>query len=68
MHNIQSYLDPAAVIIGGGVADSHSIWWETWLSRLAAISPLSITVLPAKLGNEAGMLGAAKLIMDREQG
>ncbi|MBY0014362.1 ROK family protein [Paenibacillus typhae] len=68
VHNIQSYLDPAAVIIGGGVADSHSIWWEQWLSRLAALSPLSVKVLPARLGNEAGMLGAARLIMDREQG
>lgn len=67
VHNIQSFLDPEAIIIGGGVAESHPVWWEAWLGRLAAGSPLSITVLPARLGNEAGMLGAAKMIMDKER-
>ncbi|WNS41143.1 ROK family protein [Paenibacillus sp. MMS20-IR301] len=66
VHNIQSIMDPEAIIIGGGVADSHALWWEAWMSRLPAVSPLPVKVLPARLGNEAGMIGAARMIMNRE--
>jgi glucokinase len=42
------------------------LWWEAWLNKLAAVSPLSIQVLPATLGNEAGIIGAARMIMNKE--
>ncbi|WP_019913066.1 ROK family protein [Paenibacillus sp. HW567] len=67
MHNIQSFLDPGAIILGGGVAESHPLWWAVWMERLAETSPLSFNVLPARLGNEAGMIGAARTIMMRRK-
>ncbi|CQR53390.1 ROK family protein [Paenibacillus riograndensis] len=66
VHNIQSFFDPGAIILGGGVAESHPLWWVAWLDRLTAASPLSFNVLPARLGNEAGIIGAARMIMMRE--
>ncbi|AIQ27884.1 hypothetical protein P40081_06570 [Paenibacillus sp. FSL P4-0081] len=66
VHNIQSFMDPEAIILGGGVAESHALWWDAWMSGLAAVSPLSIKVLPAELGNDAGMIGAARMIMNKE--
>jgi glucokinase len=66
VHNIQAFWDPEAIILGGGVAESHFLWWEAWLNKLATVSPLSIQVLPAVLGNEAGIIGAARMIMNKE--
>ncbi|MBW4081504.1 ROK family protein [Paenibacillus sp. S150] len=65
VHNIQSFFDPGAIILGGGVAESHPLWRAAWMDRLAEASPLSFNVLPASLGNEAGMIGAARTIMMR---
>lgn len=66
VHNIQSLFDPEVIVLGGGVAESYSLWWETWMNKLTAASALAITVVPAKLGNEAGIIGAARMIMVKE--
>lgn len=66
-HNIQSFLDPEAIILGGGVADSHPLWLEAWKLRLAELTPLKLNLIPASLGNEAGILGAARAIMQKER-
>ncbi|MBM7661763.1 glucokinase [Bacillus mesophilus] len=62
-YNLTVSIDPDVVIIGGGVIDSKELWWDAFLEKLANYeSPISI--LPAQLGNKAGMYGAAKLAMD----
>ncbi|MBW4516678.1 MAG: ROK family protein [Timaviella obliquedivisa GSE-PSE-MK23-08B] len=62
-------LTPEAVIIGGGVCQSYEFFFPAaWLEierRVVAYSRLDVKLLRAELGNQAGMVGAAKLAWDR---
>ncbi|MFH7042280.1 ROK family protein [Paucibacter sp. JuS9] len=53
--NLFWLLDPARIVIGGGMLDARTAWWPQLQSALR------VPVQPeaAKLGNEAGLLGAA---------
>lgn len=57
-------LNPEIIIIGGGVAQSGSLLFkplkETLRKRCFAQSIRNLKVVPAKLGDQAGMIGAAK--------
>ena len=58
-------LSPDAIILGGGVAASFELFFpalktELW-RRVLPSSRENLQILPASLGNQAGMLGAAKL-------
>lgn len=59
-------LTPEAIIIGGGVSASCEFFLPSTLAeikrRVVSPSRVGLQVLPAQLGNQAGMLGAAKLI------
>ena len=67
--NVVNILDPEAIIIGGGVAQSDELFFpvikKTMQSHIA--SPLSqkTKILKAKLGNNAGAIGAALLHEDQ---
>lgn len=61
--SIQNIFDPERFIIGGGLAASKSVWWHHLLSALKEHSSKDIRITPAMLGNEAGMIGAAKLCL-----
>lgn len=64
VRNLQAAFDPDAVVIGGGVGESHSVWWDRLRLALEAdASALSVTLAPATLGNDAGIAGAARLAM-----
>ncbi|MFS0728211.1 ROK family protein [Paenibacillus sp. 1P07SE] len=63
LHSVQAMFDPERLVIGGGVAESHPLWWDSLLRRLAAISSQPIRIEPARLGNRAGQLGAARAAM-----
>ncbi len=62
-------LTPEAIIIGGGVSAS----WEFFLpsvqaeieQRVLPTSRVGLQILPAELGNSAGMVGAAKLALSK---
>ncbi len=58
-------LTPEAVIIGGGISASAEFFLPATIAeiekRVLPTSRLGLQVLTAKLGNKAGMLGAAKL-------
>ena len=60
-------LQPEAFIIGGGVAAAGAVLFDPIRAHLAdRLSPYfaeRIRVLPAKLGNRAGVIGAATLIL-----
>ncbi len=59
-------LTPEAIIIGGGISASAEFFLPSTLQeiekRVVSPSRLNLKLLKAQLGNQAGMLGAAKLI------
>lgn len=62
-------LTPEAVIIGGGVSASTEFFLpaaqQEINKRVLSTSRPDLQLLPAQLGNKAGMLGAAKLAWDK---
>ena len=62
-------LTPEAVVIGGGVSASAEFFFPTALAeierRVLPSSRAGLQLLTAELGNQAGMVGAAKLAWQR---
>ncbi len=61
--SLQAVLDMDCVVIGGGVSDSAESWWDLMMSALEPLLLKPLEVKKAKFGNEAGMLGAALLVL-----
>ena len=63
--NLIYVLTPEAVIIGGGISSSAKFFLPATVAeiekRVLPTSRVGLQVLTAELGNQAGMLGAAKL-------
>jgi len=61
-------LNPQAVIIGGGVAKAGALIFEPVIrhlyAQLSAPFKEHLMILPARFGNEAGMVGAAALALE----
>ncbi|HLT83773.1 MAG TPA: ROK family protein [Phototrophicaceae bacterium] len=60
---VATVLDPAAVVVGGGMSQAGPLWWEPMVAavRTELIEPLTdIPVLPSALGPVAAVLGAAR--------
>ena len=65
---LANVLDPAMVVIGGGVTAAGDLWWGPFEAALRAelMDPLAgLAVVPAVLGSNAAVVGAAKLAFDR---
>lgn len=64
--SVVNLLNPERVIIGGGVADAGEIFLEpvrrTLKERAMEIAGGAVEVVPAQLGNTAGVIGASLLI------
>ena len=60
-------LAPEAIIIGGGISASAKFFipsaWKEVEKRVVPASRPNLEILPAQLGNRAGMLGAARLAL-----
>jgi glucokinase len=59
-------LDPEVVVVSGGLSDAGAPWWRPMERALRAeLLPalFGLPVLPAKLGNAAAMVGAARLVL-----
>lgn len=61
-------LTPEAVIVGGGISASAEFFLPSTLKeiekRVVSPSRPGLELIEAQLGNQAGMLGAAKLVID----
>lgn len=56
--------DPELIIIGGGVGETFALWQETLANELALLTPRApFAIVPAELGDHAGLLGAAYLAL-----
>ena len=62
-------LSPEAILLGGGVAASFDRFYpslkEELFQRVLSCSRAGLVIRPATLGNQAGMIGAAKLALDK---
>ncbi|MBD2384171.1 ROK family protein [Cylindrospermum sp. FACHB-282] len=62
-------LTPQAIIIGGGVSASFEFFLPAVITeiekRVLPTSRVGLQILPAELGNSAGMVGAAKLAWEK---
>lgn len=67
--SIAYILTPEAIVLGGGISASAAYFLpalqEELYRRVLLSSPETLPVLPAQLGNQAGMVGAAKLAWDQ---
>lgn len=64
---IKNTFDPEGIIIGGGVINSKAYWWDKVIEYYIknCNNPTGTKILPAKYLNDAGMIGAAKVALDR---
>ena len=62
--SVQNLYDVEAVVIGGGLIDTRQFWWREVECQLAQKSSHvlpRLEILPARNGNQAALLGAARL-------
>jgi glucokinase len=63
---LANILDPEVVVVSGGLSDAGAPWWRP-MERALRVELLpalaGLPVLPAKLGNAAAMVGAARLVL-----
>lgn len=66
MASVVNLLNPEKIIVGGGVADAGELLMtplkETLKKRAMKIAGEAVEVVPAQLGNTAGVIGASLLI------
>ncbi len=66
--NIAWLLNPDRIVIGGGVAKAGRLLFEpirrTIRERVSAVYYDQLEVVPAELGNDAGIIGSAALALD----
>src|SRR6202023_2107343 len=61
---VVNLLDPAVVVIGGGIAEALGPRYVQWATEIAARQILAsaardVPIVASKLGDDAGLLGAA---------
>lgn len=61
--NIYHFYDPELIIIGGGIGNTFLQWQDRLEQMLNSLSTRPFIIKKAKLGNNAGILGAAKFTM-----
>lgn len=64
---LKNIFDPQGIIIGGGVINSKEYWWNKTLDYYKRYSnnPEGMEIVPAIYLNDAGMIGAAKVVFDK---
>lgn len=62
------FLDPEAIVIGGGVPQIGDLWWQHFVAGIRDFQFENVRQMPilkAELGNRAGMVGAGLLAWQR---
>ncbi len=62
-------LDPAAIIVGGGVAEAGPVWWDPLVESCRAslvTAHADLPILPAALGPRAALIGAAWMVFNQQ--
>lgn len=64
--SLKNLFDPEGIIIGGGVINSKEYWWENMVKnyKILSNSPEAMEIIPAIYLNDAGMIGAGKLVFE----
>lgn len=62
--SLQAVFDMDSVVIGGGVSESADLWWSSLSTQLQPLLLNPVDVAIAKFGNDAGVLGAALLVLE----
>lgn len=69
LSGIVNVLNLDAIVIGGGVSDAGSVLFksvkQTIFTRAMSVQAKRVNVLKAKLGNDAGIIGAGYLVRER---
>ena len=64
--SLKNLFDPEGIVIGGGIINSKSYWWDNMITSYkdGVNDPANLIILPAEHLNDAGMIGAAKAVLD----
>lgn len=65
--SLANIYDPQIFVIGGGLIDTKAYWWDKVIEKVHCSGLAKIfkpLIVPAKLGNRAGLYGAAKLALE----
>ncbi|UCC32678.1 MAG: ROK family protein [Phycisphaerales bacterium] len=69
LRNLATHFQPGVICLGGGVVTGLPCLPDRTMARLQAVrdedSKTEVSVVPARLGDDAGLIGAALLAMDR---
>lgn len=65
--SLRNIFDPQAIIIGGGVINAKDLWWDNVINKFKQVCNKyeNIKILPAEFLNDAGMIGAGKIALER---
>lgn len=66
--SLKNTFDPQGIIIGGGVINSREYWWDKMIAYYKEYSndPETMEIVPAIYLNDAGMIGAGKIVFMKE--
>jgi glucokinase len=60
--SLNNIFDPQGYVIGGGLLGAKDLWWDDVCNSVNQYKATNI--LPAELENQAGLAGAARLVLD----
>lgn len=70
--NLVTLYNPQVLVIGGGIAQAGPLVFEpvgrVLLARAHMVPPSTVKILPSALGEDAGLVGGATLVLRAEQG
>ena len=61
---VATLIDPAVIVLGGGISPYADLFIEPILQRLEAVVPVQPHLVPSTLGYRAGVMGAILKVLD----
>lgn len=64
--SLRNIFDPQGIVIGGGLINSSQYWWGKMMTEFKTrVNFQDIEIVPASYLNDSGIIGAAKMIVDK---